>query len=80
MFENVKSTFVPMLWFSQTATLTVSFVDQAKVLLTVPNIFIYTGCGLIVIATLILLAVVYVTRHRPRRSSGEVQNLLEDNS
>ncbi|KAF2902255.1 hypothetical protein ILUMI_03930 [Ignelater luminosus] len=43
MFENIKPTYMPMLWFSQTATLTNKYAHMVRVLLVMDNVGLYVG-------------------------------------
>lgn len=43
MFDNIKPTYMPMLWFSQTATLTNKYASMIRVLLVLDNVGLYVG-------------------------------------
>lgn len=78
MFKNVKETFVPMLWFSQTTELTETLGRKTKMLLTVPSILTYSGCGLIGIACLLIFVTVYYAYNKVWISHEEERLLSED--
>ncbi|KAI4463518.1 scavenger receptor class b type-1 sr-b1 [Holotrichia oblita] len=78
MFKNVKETFVPMLWFSQTTELTKTLGRKTKILLIVPSILTYTGCGLIGIACLLIFVSVYYAYNKVWISNEEERLLSED--
>lgn len=79
MFKKVKKTFVPMLWFSQTARLTQQLGDKAKVLLTVPAIVSYTGYAVIGIAVLLVFITACVKLKKAWPTTEE-ERLLNGNA
>lgn len=54
-------TFIPMLWFRQTAELTQELANEAKVVVLITTVVQYTSFGVIGIGSLILCIALYLT-------------------
>ncbi|XP_011699089.1 PREDICTED: protein croquemort-like isoform X2 [Wasmannia auropunctata] len=73
MFENIKKTYIPILWFSQQANLTASYASQVKLLLTLPSLGTVTFFGIAGIGILLFFIGVFVyVRKRWRGEESQV--------
>lgn len=79
MFEKVKPTFMPMLWFRQSALLTPDLANQAKMLLTLPSVFQYTGYGMIGLGVL-FLAIAALMHFRKEWKDTDTEELITEES
>ncbi|XP_022912791.1 protein croquemort-like [Onthophagus taurus] len=77
MFKKVKKTFMPMVYFTQTALLSKPLAKEAKMLLTLPSVMLYTGGALVGIALLGALAGIYITCNRAWTTREEENRLLD---
>ncbi|XP_018327456.1 protein croquemort isoform X2 [Agrilus planipennis] len=71
LLNSVKSTFMPVLWFRQTATLTGEYAGLVRLLLNLPHIAIYTGYGVLCLGIVILFIGIYVTLASRRKEETE---------
>lgn len=73
LLKNIKETFVPMLWFRESVMITPELANEAKLVLILPNIFIYTGSGLIGLSLLLFAVFAFVTFKKGwKGSEGEL--------
>lgn len=75
MFKNISDTFVPMLWFSQTAELTSQYGTLVKITHILPLLGHATFYGIGAIGALLVFIAVFVSL-RARWREEENQNLL----
>ncbi|XP_015188177.1 PREDICTED: protein croquemort-like isoform X1 [Polistes dominula] len=60
IFKYVRKTYMPMLWFTQEATLTSDYVSQVKFLLILPKLGLITCIGISAIGILITFIGIFV--------------------
>lgn len=60
MFENIRKTYIPILWFSQEANLTASYASQVKVILTLPTLGAVTCFGIAGIGILVFFIGLFI--------------------
>lgn len=78
MFQNVTTTFVPMLWFTQEATLTSNYASIIKFIIILESLGSVTLFGIAAIGILVLsIGLFLFIRHRLR--GEESQTLLSRN-
>lgn len=68
MFQNIKKTYIPMLWFIQEADLTASYASQVKILLILPTLGTVTCFGIAGIGVLIFFIGIFVYIRQKLRS------------
>ncbi|XP_029178350.1 protein croquemort-like [Nylanderia fulva] len=73
IFENIKKTYIPMLWFSQEANLTASYANQVKLLLILPTLGTVTCFGIGGIGILIFFIGLFIyVRQKWRGEDNQV--------
>ena len=75
MFKGINRTFVPMLWFSQTAALNSKYASLLKFMHIVPLLGMVTFYGIAGIGSLLFFIGVYITL-KMRWAEEENQNLI----
>lgn len=60
MFENISTTYVPMLWFTQEANLTADYASKVKLLLTLSSLGSVTFFGIAGIGILICIIGLFI--------------------
>lgn len=75
MFKNISDTFVPMLWFSQTAELTPQYATLVKIIHILPILGHVTFYGIGGIGALFVFIAVFISL-RAKWREEENQNLL----
>ncbi|XP_063923232.1 protein croquemort-like isoform X2 [Zophobas morio] len=78
LLENVKTHYMPALWFKQYATVNEYLADQAKLLLTLPSIGHYTGYGIVGLGCLLAFIFGFVTWKKLWRGSDQEILLNQD--
>lgn len=76
MFENFPKTFIPMLWFQQSASLTSQYATPIKLLLILPTLGYVTMFGIAGIGCL-LLVIGFVVIIRAKKKAGDNQRLID---
>lgn len=79
MFKNMKKTFVPMLWFTQEATLTSDYASTIKMIMIAQSLGGVTSFGVCGIGVLIIFIGVFVLLREKFRGE-ETQTLLARNN
>lgn len=79
LFKDVPKLMIPILWFTQSAELTDSLADLAKLLINLPTIGLVTFFGLAGIGALLILSGVAITL-RNSWEGDNVEKLLGNDS
>ncbi|XP_072385233.1 protein croquemort isoform X2 [Diabrotica undecimpunctata] len=74
ILENVKSTVMPMFWFSQQADLTSDLADSVKGVLLLAPIGAYTGYGLLGIGVLITIIGLVITYRKGWHDTNRIND------
>ncbi|XP_018398324.1 PREDICTED: protein croquemort-like [Cyphomyrmex costatus] len=73
MFENIKKTYIPMLWFTQEANLTAEYSGNVELLLILPSLGSVTFFGIAGIGVLIFFIGIFIyIRQRWRGEESQV--------
>ncbi|XP_076672341.1 protein croquemort isoform X2 [Andrena cerasifolii] len=79
MFKHIKKTFVPMLWFTQEATLTSDYASTVKMIMIAESLGGVTSFGVCGIGVLIIFIGIFVLLREKFRGE-ETQTLLARNN
>lgn len=77
IFDNIKPTYMPMLWFKQTALLTEDYSKMVRVLLNMNSVGLYVGWTGFSIGVLLVL-IGSIMLFRKNRPPQEIQHLLDN--
>lgn len=81
MFENIKKTYIPMMWFTQEANLTASYAHTVKIFLILPTLGTVTCFGIAGIGLLIFFIGIFIyIRQKLRGEENQVLLSKYDNS
>lgn len=72
--------YLPMLWFKQTAELSKTLSDQAKILLVLPSVGNYTGYGVVTIGVVLVFMAIYLTFKNAWQVTGDEERLISQQS
>lgn len=79
IFKYVRKTYMPMLWFTQEASLTSDYVSQVKFLLILPKLGLVTCIGISVIGILITFIGIFVyIRQRWQTEDNQILLVRDD--
>lgn len=80
MFENIKATYMPMIWFKETATLTNKFLSMTNMLLTLSTLGVYVGWSLFGIGLILIFLGTYFLLTRNKEDDDTEQLLVQGES
>lgn len=77
MFENIKPTYIPMLWFRQTALLTEEYASMVRVMIVLSSVGEYIGWSLVGVGVLCAIIGTIVLCRKDWKDR-ELEHLLEE--